>query len=53
MLTLSGASDRVVIWSDVSLQRKKVRKLTGFVEQFFLAFTRFCHFNYMLVLCVC
>ena len=41
MLTLSGAPDHVVSWSDFSPQNKKVRKLTGFVIQFFQAFTGF------------
>ena len=41
MLTLSGAPDRVVSWSDFSLQHKTVRKLTGSVIQFFQAFTGF------------
>ena len=35
MPTLSGAPDRVVSWSDFSLQHKTVRKLTGSVAQFF------------------
>ena len=37
MLTLSGAPDRVVSWSDFSRQHKTVRKLTGSVVQFFQA----------------
>ena len=41
MLTLSGAPDRVVSWSDFSRKHKTVRKLTGSVLQFFQAFTRF------------
>ena len=41
MLTLSRAPDRVVSWSDFSLQHKNVRKLTGFVVQFFQGFTGF------------
>ena len=41
MRTLSGAPDHVVSWSDFSLQNKNVRKLTGFVVQFFRAFTGF------------
>ena len=41
MLTLSGAPDHVVSWSDFSLQHKKVRKLNRFVVQFFQAFTGF------------
>ena len=41
MLTLSGAPDRVVSWSDFSLQHKTVRKPTGSVVQLFQAFTGF------------
>ena len=41
MLTLSGAPDRVVSWSDLSLQNKTVRKVMGSVVQFFQAFTGF------------
>ena len=41
MLSLSGAADRVVSWSDFSLQHKTVRKLTGPVVQFFQAFRGF------------
>ena len=41
MLTLSGAPDRIVSWSDFSLQHKTVRKLTRSVVQFFQAFTEF------------
>ena len=41
MLTLSGAPDRFVSWPDFLLQHKIVRKLTGFVVQFFQAFTGF------------
>ena len=41
MLTLSGAPDRVVSWSDFSLQHQTVRNLTGSVIQFFQAFTGF------------
>ena len=37
MLTLSGAPDRVVSWSDFSRQHKTVRKLTGSVVRFFQA----------------
>ena len=44
MLTLSGARDRVVSWSDFSLQHKNVRKLTGFVIEYFQAFTGFVIF---------
>ena len=41
MLTLSGVPDRVVSWSDFSLQHKTVRKLTGSVIQFLQTFTGF------------
>ena len=41
MLTLPGAPDRVVIWSDFSLKHQIVRKLTGSVIQFFPACTGF------------
>ena len=53
MLTLSGAIDRVVSCPDFSLQHKNVRKLTGFVVQFFSSFYTICHLNNMLVLCGC
>ena len=52
MLTLSGALDHVVSWSNFSLQHKKSENYARFVVKFFQAFTG-CHFNYMLVLCGC
>ena len=41
MLTLSGVPDRVVSWSEFSLQHKKVRKLNRICHTFFQAFTGF------------
>ena len=41
MLTLSGAPDCVVNWSDFSFQHTTVRKLTIYAIQFFQAFTGF------------
>ena len=41
MLTLSGVPDRVFILSNFSLQHKKSENYTGFVVQFFQAFTGF------------
>ena len=41
MLTLSGAPDRVVSWSDFSLYHKKVRKLNRILSHIFQTFTGF------------
>ena len=41
MLTLSGAPDRVISWSDFSLQHKKVRKLNRICRTILSSFTGF------------
>ena len=43
MLTLSGAPDRVISWSDFSLQHKKVTKLNWICRTIFSSFYRICH----------
>ena len=53
MLTLSGAPDCVISWSDFSLLHKIVRKLNSICRKTFFTLFRFSHFNYMLVLYVC
>ena len=45
MLTLSGAPDRVVSWSDLSLSHKTVRKLNRICQTIFQAFTGFLTFS--------
>ena len=52
MLTLSGAPNHVVSWSDFSLLHKIIRKLNRICRAIFSRFYRIFHFKCMLVFCV-
>ena len=50
MLSLSGAPDRVVSWSDIYFSIRK-SKTEQDLSHNFPSFHRICHFNYKLVFC--